>query len=149
MNDEGRESIQPPPHGLRFLKARIVPPSQSFPGTVRLRCPSQSIGKRRAFPVALYFTSPHDGPSHFAEKLVSTVIECPPPLEVICPEPLTFSGLSTSIRMIPLVFTSPNSQIIFTSAFVLVEAVIVCLHSFALLKGCSASFSLVSQSLLV
>jgi hypothetical protein len=73
----------------------------------------------------------------------------PPPLEVISPEPLTLSGLSTSMCIVPLDLTSPNSQTIFSSALVLLEVMIVCLHSFWLLKGCSDSFSFVSQSLLV
>ena len=54
----------------------------------------------------------------------------PPPFEVICPDPLTLSGLSTSMCMTPLDRTSPNSHVIFTSALVLVEVMIVCLHSF-------------------
>ena len=139
---------------LLFVRWPVTPPLASATKslTVPLQ-PTNLLGlglylRRSRLPQA-HFTAPHDDPSHFAEKLVSTVIVCPPPLDVICPDPLTLSGLSTSIRMVPLDLTSPISQTIFTSALVLVEAMIVCLHSFSLLKGCSASFSFVSQSRLV
>lgn len=92
-----------------------------------------------------YLTSPHDDPSHLAEKAVLTVIVWPPPLEVICPEPFTASGLSASIFMVPLVLTSPTSHETFTSIRLPVELMTVSLHSCWLLKGCSASFSFVSQ----
>jgi len=127
------------PHPGRTHWVRLAKRFGGRPGTAALDFP----------PGHCYLRFPQEGPSHFDEKLVFTVIEWPPPFDVICPEPLTLSGLSTSIRMVPLAFTSLISQTIFTSALVPVETRIVCLHSFSLLKGCSANFSLVSQSLLV
>lgn len=51
--------------------------------------------------------------------------------------------------MVPTDFTSPNSQNILISALLAVELMIADLHSFWLLKGCSASFSFVSHCLSV
>lgn len=93
-----------------------------------------------------YLTSPHDGDSHLEENSVLIVIAWPPPSEVICPEPFTASGLMASISIVPLDLTSPKSQETFISVRLPVELTTVSLHSCWLLKGCSASFSLVSHT---
>src|SRR5689334_20974426 len=83
-----------------------------------------------SFSSRLYLTLPQEAPIHFPVKAVFIVIECPPPVEVITPEPLTLSGLRTSIFIVPLDFTLSYSHNILICAFVAVELTRVVLHSF-------------------
>lgn len=77
-----------------------------------------------------YLVLPQEAPIHLPVKLVFTVIVCPLPEDVICPEPLTLSGLSTSMFIVPVDFTSPYSHDILISALVAVDVTIEDLHSF-------------------
>src|SRR6266567_6783463 len=67
---------------------------------------------------------------------------------VVFPEPLTFSGSSASILIVPLTIVSAFSHVNLTSALLLVEVTMVRVQSFcSSLNGAFSSFSLVMQLL--
>src|SRR6185437_6114219 len=76
-----------------------------------------------------YFTFPQLAPSHFELKVLSTFIVCPPPFEVACQEPFACSGSGATISRAPVIFIPSASQEMVPFAVVLVEVVMVEVHS--------------------